>query len=100
MKTITKKQLILALLKNDLINARLVYGLQTMGLDAGEYLLDLGGLTMRLMGFTKTQRTDELYHTYETLLQRVTQVDIMASHAPLDALALDMYARLREIRRK
>lgn len=70
MKAIKKKQLILALLKNDLLNARLVFGLNALGLEAGEYLLNLSPTVLQLLGYRKEQINDDLNAFYQDLLER------------------------------
>ncbi len=91
---ISEQQLILSLIKDDLINSRLVNGLNNIGLAADDYLLNLSDTIFKLMGFEDNQRTEEIYEHYLTLTKKVIDIDVTISHAPLDDLALEIYIDL------
>ena len=97
MKTITKKQLIITLLKNDLHNARLVHGLNTLGLEAHVYFLDLSTAVWQLMGYPKEQITDERHAQYQDLLERAKHMHEAGNINELEGLAVEMYARLKVV---
>jgi hypothetical protein len=50
MKKIDNKSLILSLIKDDLINTKLVSGIESLGIDAGLYLLGISDAIFVLMG--------------------------------------------------
>lgn len=56
--------IILSLIKDDLRNTRLVHGLNNLGLQAGDYVLNIGTSILQLMGFEPEQRTEGLYAEY------------------------------------
>jgi len=58
------ESIILSLIKDDLRNTRLVQGLNNLGLQAGDYVLDIGASILQLMGFKPEQRTEGLYAEY------------------------------------
>lgn len=95
MKTISKKQLILTLLKNDLRNARLVCGLNALGLDAGGYFLGLSTAVWQLMGYRREHIGEEQYALYQDLLERAKHMNDAENIHELEGLALEMYARLK-----
>lgn len=95
MKAIKKKQLILTLLKNDLLNARLVFGLNALGLEAGEYLLNRSPAVLQLLGYRKEQISDEPNAYYQDLLERAKYLRHTEDRTGLDALATEMYGRLK-----
>lgn len=92
----TKQTLILSLIRDDLINLRLVHGLNALGLQADAYMLHLGETVLRLMGYPNTPATDAVYTRYYELTQRACEVDISQSHAAMDALAGEIYAVLQK----
>ena len=87
----TKKELLVSLIKEDLINVRLVAGLDTVGLDSSNYLLHLSQTIFRLMGFTEEKRENELYDKYIHWSKKVLKIDISEEHEKLDAMALEIY---------
>ncbi|GHN00369.1 hypothetical protein WSM22_18580 [Cytophagales bacterium WSM2-2] len=89
-----RKQLILALIKDDLINSKLVYGLSDLGLDAGCYFLHLSDTIFSLMGFDGNERRDGLYKKYVEMVKKVEYIDISVSNEALEALTLEVYTTL------
>lgn len=94
MKAISEKQLIISLIKDDLINTRLVNGLNAIGLMADDYLLHLSDTIFKLMGIPDDPRGEEIFEYYMDLLKKVEAVDVTESHAPLDDLALEIFIEL------
>lgn len=90
-----KKALILSLIKDNLINTRLVLGLKDMNLsDAGHYHLHLSDTILKLMG---VEVKDSQYEKYLNLFNQVKRVDIVSQPEKLDRLAEQIY---RTIKRK
>ncbi len=85
-------ELILALLKADLINNRLICGLQNAGLIAGDFYLDLSLTVFQLMGFT--DRDEELNKLYIHTLDRLVQAEPGNFHSQKNSLAIELYAEL------
>jgi hypothetical protein len=86
-----KKQLILSLIKDDLINAKLLRGLNKVGLDADKYCLFLSGTIFDLMGYPNTERSDEIFSEYIKLTERSDGIDIRETPNTLDGLAHEIY---------
>lgn len=72
----TKKKQILTLIEADILNAKLVYTLNGIGIDAGDYLADTSLVIFRLMGIKKERRTEILYHKYFDLVRQVEYLDL------------------------
>jgi hypothetical protein len=96
METMTDKQLIISLIKDDLINSKLVTGLNEMGLNANPYFLHLGETVFNLMGIEETEETEYLFERYIELSKTAMYADISQSHDSLDNLALQIYNELNE----
>lgn len=87
-----KKQLIVSLIRDDLVSTRLVNGLGALGLDAGHYSLHLSETILRLLGFT--------HHQLYTVFNQYLKLTQLAQHVPrnnpakLNQLALEIYHAL------
>ena len=64
MKAKNKKKLIISLIKDDLINAKLVNRLNEIGLCADDYFLHLSDTIFKLMGFEDDEETETIYERY------------------------------------
>ena len=95
MKAKKEKELIISLIKDDMINAKLVRGLNALGLDAGNYFLHLSETIFSLIGFKDDEKSEGLYEEYLLLTKQAMPVDIAESDEPLDALALEIYLFLK-----
>jgi hypothetical protein len=93
MKNINEKELVISLIKDDLINKKLVNGLIGIGLDAGNYFLHLSETVFRLMGFDDS-KANEVFERYMELASSATFIDISHSEKPMDDLALHIYTEL------
>lgn len=89
-----KQTLILSLIKDDLINSKLVHALNGLGLNADEYLLNLSSNVFKLMGFEDTPQNEATYRYYLDLSQRAKYIDIVKSRERFDELALEIYTEL------
>lgn len=88
------KPLILSLIKDDLINSKLVNGLNELGLDASKYFIHSSNTAFKLMEFQNHPFEEELFEHYLVLSAKVKDLDISESHAALDALSLEIYDEL------
>lgn len=91
-----KKKLIIALIADDLMNQKLIGGLQAMGVDASVYRLFLSTLIFKLMGYNSLERNMGLYDRYHALCERVNTLDISESTVALKQLAGEVYEGMRK----
>jgi hypothetical protein len=89
-----KKKLILSLIKDHLINSKLVNSLNEMGLNADNYFLHLSDTIFNLMGYDDNEETEQIFKRYIELSKRAMFIDISQSNKPLDDLALQIYIEL------
>ena len=94
MDTNKNKNLILSLIKDDLINTKLVNGLNALGLNADDYLLHLGQTIFDLLGYEENEETEKVFERYMHLSEAALQIDISESNKNLDGLALQIYREL------
>lgn len=88
------KPLLCSLIKDDLINYKLVSQLQALGLDAGEYFVSLSSTVFKLMGYTDSHESDQVYEQYLSMAKRVQRIDLGRSPEALEGLAAEMYRML------
>lgn len=88
------KSLIITLIKDDLINSKLVNGLNELGLDAGKYFINSSDTVFKLMGFQNHEFEEEIFQYYLELTAKAKNIDISESNAPLDDLCLEIYNEL------
>lgn len=58
------KNLILSLIKDDLVHSRLLHGLMALGFDTTDYYLNLNEAIFELAGFRQEQVTEEFREKY------------------------------------
>lgn len=88
-----EKWLIISLIKDDLINCKLVNGLNAIGLIADDYLLHLSHTIFRLLRIEDNLQNEILYEHYINLTKKVQYINI-EDHNTLDKLALEIYNEL------
>jgi hypothetical protein len=97
------KDLILGLIRDNLINYQLVSGLNALGLNADHYNLYLDDTIFSLMGFEEDKYSEMVYQKiYMGLAEKVKTIDFSISREKLDALAFEIYSELmvaKEIKR-
>lgn len=88
------KELILSLIKDDLVNVRLVHGLEKLGLDSGDYYLHLSETIFKLIGITADD--EDFFEEYMDECKTVNNIDIFKHPELLNSLALSLYNKLTE----
>ena len=97
MRPTQRKKLVIHLILNDLVNNKLVTGLQAMGIDASDYYLYLSNAVFELMGFGKEAHTVELYEFYSTLSLKALAIDLKGNACKaLAPLAKEIYKELKK----
>lgn len=94
MKLKKEQALILSLIKDDLVNQKLLLGLDALGLRAADYYLQLSDTIFSLMDFPESSHSDRVFELYLDLTKKVRFVDISQSQKQLDELAREIYAEL------
>jgi hypothetical protein len=92
------KELIISLIKDDLVNDKLVNGLIDIGLNPGDYFLHLSETIFKLMGFGDNMMTDEIFDHYLRLSRKAKHIDISSSNGQLEALANEIYNELSDMK--
>lgn len=91
------KTLILSLILDDLIHAKLLSGLQSLGLPTDDYTTDLSSTILELMQF-EGELNDQVFLRYLELRKRARLVDLSTGNFGMRALAGDIYEALLSYR--
>lgn len=94
MKSLQKKNLIISIIKDDLIHTKLVQGLQALGLNAMDYHLHLSETVFELMNIQQDESTEGIFEYYLAELKKAKRFNINGSQQSFDALALSIYNEL------
>lgn len=90
----SRKELIISLIKDNLINTRLVNGLDILGMDSGNYHLHLSETIFKLIGITIDD--EDFFGEYMDECRTVNNIDIFKHPELLNSLALSLYNKLME----
>lgn len=94
METTDREKLVISLITDDLIHAKLTEGLSSLGLNAENYALNLGGTILNLMGFMG-DRSDEALEQYLHLQACAKCIDNSQNNAGFVKLAHYIYQHLQ-----
>lgn len=89
-----EKKLATALIKDDLINRKLLLGLDELGLRPTDYYLNLSDTIFSIMGFSNDKTSERIFEHYIDLTEKAKFLDISKSQIQLDKLAQDIYLEL------
>jgi hypothetical protein len=92
------EELIISLIKDDLVNSKLVNGLMDLGLDTSYYFLHLSETILKLMGFNDSTITDDIFNRYLQLTRKAKHINLSDYSHQLDELANEIYTELRSIK--
>jgi hypothetical protein len=97
LKITDEKEFILRLIKDDLLNVRLVTGLLALGLkDAGDYHLHLSQTIFSLIGYEiGSVHEEKVFEEYCEISQRVMGIDIFEQPEKFDEFVNELYNKLK-----
>ncbi|TAL58245.1 MAG: hypothetical protein EPN85_11985 [Bacteroidetes bacterium] len=95
---ISIQELIISLIKDDLTNTRLVNGLNTLGLDSGDYNLNLSDTIFKLLSIDDDR--EELFEEYLKWCEEIIRIDILKYPEFLDTHARGIYKKLLKEKKK
>ena len=86
----------LHLITDDLINTKLVYSLNNIGLQANDYTLHISTTIINLMRIKTTPlRLDNIHDEYLKMTSRVLKIDLQKSPQLLTTMAEEIYEFLK-----
>lgn len=96
-KNLADKEFILRLIKDDLINTKLIAGLESVGLsDVDNYHLHLSQTIFSLIGYeTDSELEEKVFDEYCELTRKIVHIDIFEHPEELDDFANQLYNKLK-----
>jgi hypothetical protein len=91
--------LILALIKAELRNYKLIIGLEQAGLVVDRFFTCLDRNIMALIGFEDYERDESLYERFDLLITPIENMEVDEFHHKLNQIALGVYAGLLKEKR-
>lgn len=90
-----RKQIITSLIKDGLVNLKLVNGLNAAGLNASNYNISIGDTIFVLMGFKDDHLNDLIFeNVYLAISGKVKNIDFSNSMEELEKLSEEIYFEL------
>lgn len=95
MEPINTQSLIISLIRDSLINFKLISGLNNLGLNADDYHIYLGDTIFKLMGLEGHKQSDILFEkVYLANAEKVRHISFATSTQELDRLSNEIYEEL------
>lgn len=88
------KNIIISLIKDDLIYTKLIHGLEALGLSALNYHLHLCETVFEIMGFPQDESAQPALEYYLAELKKANRFNINGSQQAFDKLAHSIYTEL------
>lgn len=86
-----RKELLLSLIKDDLIHSKLLLGLDVLGLQTEGFVLSLSETTFALMGIANDEKGEQLFEQYLAMREQIANSDVINLDANATALAKEIY---------
>jgi hypothetical protein len=94
-QTLFRKEIIIKLIRDHLINMKLVSGLNALGLNADDYSLYFGDTIFLLMGFEGNEQNDLIFEkVFLANSEKVKHINFAYDTEELDALSKLIYEEL------
>lgn len=95
MNVTNQKEIAIDLIANDLVNTKLILGLQALHIDAGLYSMYLAESIFVLMGCASEQCSPDMYDLYAQLTRRAAEAaHIDEERTAVKTMAREIYGRL------
>ena len=96
MKNFNRKKLVLALIKDDLTNWKMILTFNQLGFEADEYALNASCTILKLMRIkSKGIKWEEIHNGYLELAEKVLEIDVLESPDLVNVLSQEIYTFLK-----
>lgn len=95
---ICNKTIIIDLIKQDLVNWKMINSLQKMQVRADDYQLDIGSIIFEIMDLDGRENVDEIFEKYVEMSKPMLKLTIGQSNRKIDLLASKIYDYLEQLR--
>lgn len=93
---VCNKAIVTNLIKQDLINWKMINSLQNMQVRADDYQLDIGSIIFEMMDLENRKDVDELFEKYMELSKPILKLNVSQSNRKIDVLATKIYDYLEQ----
>ncbi len=90
------KVIVINLIKQDLVNWKMINLLQKMQIRADDYQLDIGSIIFEMMGLENHKDVDEIFEKYVEMSRPILKLIVGQSNRKIDALAAKIYDYLKQ----
>jgi hypothetical protein len=97
---ICNKTIIINLIKQDLINWKMINSLQKMQIRADDYQLDIGSIIFEILDLNNREDVDEIFEKYVEISRPMLKLIVGQSYKKIDALAAKIYDYLAQFSQK
>lgn len=85
------KIIVINLIKQDLINWRMINLFQKMQINADDYQLDIGSIIFEIMDLDNRENVDEIFEKYVEMSKPMLELYTSQSNTEIDLLAAQIY---------
>lgn len=89
-----QQEIIIRLIKDHLVNTRLINGLYNLGIYLDDYHLHLSDTIFKMMGIS--DENEELYLVYLEWCTHISQTEVLRDQKLLDVYAREIYGVLKQ----
>jgi len=93
---ISNKTIVTDLIKQDLINYKMINLMGDIQISAGDYLLDIGRIVFEIMDIERLEDVDTIFENYSDMSKKVLEMNASQSNKEIDVLASEMYDYLEK----
>ncbi|MNU76015.1 hypothetical protein D3C71_655580 [compost metagenome] len=97
---VCNETIIINLIKQDLINWKMIHSLQKVQVRADDYQLDIGSIIFEIMDLENRKDVDEIFEKYVEMSKPILKLSVSQSNRKIDVLASKIYNYLEEIGQK
>ena len=94
------KVIVVNMIKQDLINWKMIHLLQKMQIRADDYQLDIGSIIFEIMDLNNRENVDEIFEKYVEMSRPMLKLIVEQSNRKIDVLADKIYDYLEQFSQK
>lgn len=93
---VCNETIIINLIKQDLINWKMIHSLQKVQVRADDYQLDISSIIFEIMDLNNHENVDEIFEKYIEMSKPILKLSTSQSNRRIDVLASKIYSYLEE----
>ena len=94
---VCNETIIINLIKQDLVNWKMIHSLQKVQVRADDYQLDIGSVIFEMMNLNDREDVDEIFEKYVEMSKPILKLSVSLSNPKIDVLASKIYDYLEGI---